>query len=337
MRTEVKIAVVVAACLVLLFVAWYFVFYQHEEQPSGRELARGRASETEEVNLVPAGEAGGQPGAEPAIATPTAPEAEPTPMPTPAPAAGLITPQYQEGPATPGETAAVPTPSPATPAVGAEVPPAPAEARLPDVTGLMPAASATVAEEPALPAGPQRRYVVKKGDTYWEIAEREYGNGALYKLIQDANPNIPPTKLRPGTTIVLPPRPATAAGAPAAGAASTAAAGTLATDPATGKRYYVVKPGDRGFWTVAKVAYGSSAYYRLIAEANPDLDPRALKPGDRVWVPERPAGAPGPVPAAAGPAEAAVPAGPAGRTVGGVEVITGAPVTAKLPDGTLFD
>ncbi len=337
MRTEVKIAVVIATCLVLLFVAWYFVFYQRPGQPAAGELTRGQGHEGEEVNRVPAGEPAGETSADTTAGAAAGTEAPAEP--DESARAELITPGYQERLAPADETAeADVTASEPPSAAGEEALPAPAQARLPDVTGLTPAAPAATAEETTPAAGAQRTYVVKKGDTYWRIAQREYGDGALCRLIQDANPNVQPTRLRPGTTIVLPPRPTRAAGVAVGAGEATAAAGTLATDPATGKRYYVIKSGDQGFWTVAKVAYGSSAYFALIAAANPDLDPRRLKPGDRVWVPEKPAGAPGGTGGSGRPAaEVGVSARPEAPVVSGVRVITGAPATARLPDGTLFD
>lgn len=49
-------------------------------------------------------------------------------------------------------------------------------------------------------------YVTKKGDTFWKIAEREYGNGEQWKRIWRANKSkVPnPDKLKAGTKIRIP-------------------------------------------------------------------------------------------------------------------------------------
>ena len=49
-----------------------------------------------------------------------------------------------------------------------------------------------------------RTYVVRRGDTLWSIAVREYGSGQRWRDIAEANPNLNPTKLRIGQQIILP-------------------------------------------------------------------------------------------------------------------------------------
>lgn len=51
---------------------------------------------------------------------------------------------------------------------------------------------------------PKRTYVIKKGDTLWALAVKYYGNGSDWTKIQSANPGIVPTKLKIGSTIVIP-------------------------------------------------------------------------------------------------------------------------------------
>ena len=48
------------------------------------------------------------------------------------------------------------------------------------------------------------KYVVKKGDTLWGVAQRTYGDGKQYKKITAANPQIKNDVLLAGTTITLP-------------------------------------------------------------------------------------------------------------------------------------
>ena len=57
-----------------------------------------------------------------------------------------------------------------------------------------------------------------------------------------------------------------------------------------GERVVIVGEGDAGaFWGIAERVYGDGKYWPLIAEANPGVDPRALKPGDELCIPPLPA------------------------------------------------
>ena len=58
------------------------------------------------------------------------------------------------------------------------------------------------------------------------------------------------------------------------------------------KRTYVVQKGDRGFWGIAQKEYGDGKYWPLIAKANPNADSNALRAGQRLIIPPKPA--PGP-------------------------------------------
>jgi LysM repeat protein len=61
----------------------------------------------------------------------------------------------------------------------------------------------------ASPAGERRgrEYVVQRGDTLWDIAEREYGDPQLWPVVFEAPDNdiADPDLLHPGQTLVLPP------------------------------------------------------------------------------------------------------------------------------------
>ncbi len=55
-------------------------------------------------------------------------------------------------------------------------------------------------------------------------------------------------------------------------------------------RVYIVAEDDVGaFSGIAQKVYGDAKYWRLIAEANPGVDPRTLKPGDELFIPPLPA------------------------------------------------
>jgi nucleoid-associated protein YgaU len=52
--------------------------------------------------------------------------------------------------------------------------------------------------------GSPRTYTVQPNDTYTKIAEKFLGSKRYWKEIQKLNPKIEPTKMMPGTKIVLP-------------------------------------------------------------------------------------------------------------------------------------
>jgi len=75
-----------------------------------------------------------------------------------------------------------------------------------------PAPEAPAPAEPATPpaeAGPaaptEGTHTVVAGDTLWDIAEAAYGDGAKWKLIADANPDVKARDLKVGTTLTIPP------------------------------------------------------------------------------------------------------------------------------------
>lgn len=48
-------------------------------------------------------------------------------------------------------------------------------------------------------------YEVQSGDSYWKIAQKKYGNGGMYEVIQKANPEV--KSLKPGMKIAIPSKP----------------------------------------------------------------------------------------------------------------------------------
>ena len=124
-------------------------------------------------------------------------------------------------------------------------------------------------------------YTVQAGDTggFWGIAEKLYGDGRFWPLIANANPDINPNLLHAGEVLVIPPK-----------KDSATRPSTEGTRPAsevdeTGRRIYTVQSGDKGFWDVAKKMYGKGSLYPAIAQANPDVDPTQLQPGQKLVVP----------------------------------------------------
>jgi nucleoid-associated protein YgaU len=135
----------------------------------------------------------------------------------------------------------------------------------------------------------QKYYVVSKSDSagLWGIASKPevYGKGHLYTLIKKANPNVDPRLLAPGMKLLIPPAPAPKREAPVA---DTGAAGVIrdtSTAVGAGEEIYTVKRGDAGFWGISEKVYGAGKYYALIRDANPNLNPNALKPGTKIIIP----------------------------------------------------
>ncbi|WP_245461534.1 LysM peptidoglycan-binding domain-containing protein, partial [Mesorhizobium sp. M6A.T.Ce.TU.002.03.1.1] len=83
-------------------------------------------------------------------------------------------------------------------------PPAPAESAKP--AEAAPAAPAPAAEpaKPAEAAPAESSHVIVAGDTYWDLAEKAYGDGAKWKTISDANKNYEPRRLPVGATLTMP-------------------------------------------------------------------------------------------------------------------------------------
>ena len=60
-------------------------------------------------------------------------------------------------------------------------------------------------EPEPLPLQPvSRTYTIRKGDTFWSIAQRQYGDGQKWRDISAANPSVDPKKLAVGQQITLP-------------------------------------------------------------------------------------------------------------------------------------
>lgn len=53
-----------------------------------------------------------------------------------------------------------------------------------------------------------RKYTVQAGDTPGRIARKFYGKSSLYNHIMQANPQVDARRMRPGTVLVIPPKPA---------------------------------------------------------------------------------------------------------------------------------
>ncbi len=347
MRTDVKIGVAVGLLLVIAVVVYYAVFGDagpgdpnEPAEGTGSPVARGEGDGDGSDVALP--RFGGLSDDEPP-ATPE-PEPEPAPvLPEPSTPEPVVTPAVPEPPVTPEPvitpeapepvvTPAVPEPEPEPepePVVTPVMPriretpvPEPEPEPEPAVTPVLPRIRETPAPSltpeitpsppPSTPttpviegAGGRKTYVVQKGDAgFWAVAQNVYGDGRLWPLIAKANPNASSSSLKPGQKLAIPPKPV---GRDADAGGSTAAGG-LATD-AAGRRTYVVKKGDAGFWGISESVYGNGKYWSLLAKANPDVNSSALKPGQRLVVPEKPDAATPSTPAATAPVPTAAEGG----------------------------
>jgi len=53
----------------------------------------------------------------------------------------------------------------------------------------------------------ERTYIAQKGDSFWIIARKVYGQGEYWSLIRNANPDVDPQTLRVGDELIIPPLP----------------------------------------------------------------------------------------------------------------------------------
>ena len=100
-------------------------------------------------------------------------------------------------PALPANSGDIATTPPAVSAETTPATPAPAE----------PAKPAETAPAEAKPAGtsPETSHVIAAGDTYWDLAKKNYGDGTKWKLISEANKDYRPRRLPLGATLTIPP------------------------------------------------------------------------------------------------------------------------------------
>ena len=240
----------------------------------------------------------GRPGID--VARPPATEPAPGPIATPdadSGAAGTaVASGPHSGPERPAESATPATPTGTRRVEPADMEPPPGRVltlgeRRPERAGTWPvrprpAAPATAAGDvaagspDAAPAnGRATPYAVRDGDTFASIADRTYGAEHFWPLIQDANPDVDPRRLRIGQTIHLPARSADGGRAPA--------------DRARAGDVHVVSVGDT-LSAIARRYYGRRDRWQLIYRANRQTigsNPDRLVVGDRLRIPP-PSGGP---------------------------------------------
>jgi LysM repeat protein len=82
--------------------------------------------------------------------------------------------------------------------------PAQSGAEEPDVPDRRPAYQAGPSAHTAPARSAPRQHRIKKGETLWRIATQYYGDGEMYRIILEANPDLDPKKLHVGARIRVP-------------------------------------------------------------------------------------------------------------------------------------
>jgi len=138
-------------------------------------------------------------------------------------------------------------------------------------------------DQDPLPEAPQF-YTVVAGDTLYGIAEKTFGpgKGPQWRRIAEVNPALSdPSRLPWGMRIVIPRLQAPPRPAPNAAEDRT----TVADSGTPSPQVYVVKPGDT-LGEISMAVYGTSRKWQMISEANGNLDPRTLRPGLKLVIPQ---------------------------------------------------
>ena len=114
------------------------------------------------------------------------------------------------------------------------------------------------------PVTDNNTYTVKAGDTLWDIAQSQLGNGSRYKEIMTLN-GLTSDIIQPGQVLKLP-----------VGGASNAGSDTTKT--------YTVKTGDT-LWDIAQTLLDNGARYKEIVSLN-NLHSSIIYPGQVLKIPE---------------------------------------------------
>jgi len=115
-----------------------------------------------------------------------------------------------------------------------------------------------------------KTHTVAKGENLGDISKQYYGTTKNWKKIVEANPGTSPEGLKVGQKLAIP---------EIAGSNSGALTDTA---PVVGE--YVIKAGDT-LGSIAQKELGSKNRWKDIQEANPGLDPRSLRAGQKIKIP----------------------------------------------------
>lgn len=118
------------------------------------------------------------------------------------------------------------------------------------------------------------KYSVRQGDNIWSIAKAKYGDGAEWKRIAEANPNMNPQSLKVGMELVIPGKP-------------KALKGSKAIPGQENSQMYTVQAGET-LSTISTKFYKTVKYAKTILEANKELIKTAdkVKAGMQIVIPQ---------------------------------------------------
>ncbi len=141
-------------------------------------------------------------------------------------------------------------------------------------------------EEQRADGAPVRFHKVQKGDTYWSIAAREYGDGSLATKLQEYNKAAAPdaARLTLGADLRIPAMDVLRPGA-APRSEGTAIAQTKPADPVASRAIatYTIQKGD----TPYRIAKDKGVKLAELLSYNGIKDPSALKPGQTLKIPNK--------------------------------------------------
>lgn len=123
-------------------------------------------------------------------------------------------------------------------------------------------------------------HVVATGETLGDVSKKYYGTTTKWHDIVKANPGIEPESLKVGQKLNIP---EIAGMSAAASSPSTGSPVSSVTETVTGVEY-VIKPGDR-LDDIAQRQLGKKTDAKKLLDANPGLDPRRLRIGQKIIIP----------------------------------------------------
>jgi LysM repeat protein len=138
---------------------------------------------------------------------------------------------------------------------------------------------------PTADGTPVRFYKVKKGDTFWQIAKREYGDGSVGDKLKEYNKAVAPdaARLAIDSELRLPPIEVLKPGAAAPAAAPATAVATAKPAAPRAPATYTVRKGD----TAYAIARKQGVKVADLLQQNGIKDPAALKPGQSIRIPTK--------------------------------------------------
>lgn len=139
--------------------------------------------------------------------------------------------------------------------------------------------SANPVSQKISPSAETKKYIVKKGDYLWKIAEEAYGSGYNAYDIAKANNIADPSVINAGQILTLP---MVAAKTPTKGEITVASATTQ--DITISADNYIIKSGDN-LWDIALHAYGDGYAWTRIAKANNLTNPDLIHVNNKLVIP----------------------------------------------------